>query len=164
MYCEMLADAVKRLKDQPVEAIPTATIDLGFATYIPKNYIPLDRQRMDIYRKIAVARSNEDLRQIEGELDDIYGPAPEEVGLLLEAAELRIKASKLEIKSIVASGADLIFSFRERRHGKAESLLAKGGGKVWTGDGKTAYLRLKESYFEPRTLMSLLRKILGENK
>ncbi|MHC4616539.1 MAG: transcription-repair coupling factor [Planctomycetota bacterium] len=162
MYCELLAEAVKRLKEQPVEAIPTATIDLGFATYIPRNYIPLDRHRMDVYRKIAVARSNEDLKHIEGELDDIYGPAPEEVRLLLEMAELRIKASKLEIKSIVASGTDLIFSFRERRRGKAESLLAKGGGKVWTADGKTAYLRLKESYFEPRTLMSLLRKILGE--
>ncbi|MHC4622878.1 MAG: transcription-repair coupling factor [Planctomycetota bacterium] len=162
MYCELLGDAVKRLKNQPVEAIPTAIIDLGFSTYIPKNYIPLDRHRMDIYRKIAVARSDQDLRQIESELDDIYGPAPEEVRLLLEVAELRIKASKLEIKSIVASGADLVFSFRERRRDEVESLLAKAAGKSWTAGGKTAYLRLKESYVEPRTLMSLLQKILND--
>jgi transcription-repair coupling factor (superfamily II helicase) len=162
MYCELLADAVKRLKKQPVEAIPTATIDLGFTTYIPKNYIPIDRHRMDAYRKIAVARSNDDLKQIESELDDIYGPVPDEVKLLLELAELRIKASKLDIKSIVASGVDLVFSFREGDRGKAEALLAGAAGKAWTADAKTGYLRLKESYFEPKTLISLLRKILGE--
>jgi transcription-repair coupling factor (superfamily II helicase) len=164
MYCELLADAVKRLKKQPVEAVPTATIDLGFTTYIPKNYIPIDRHRMDAYRKIAVARSNDDLKQIESELDDIYGPVPDEVKLLLELAELRIKASKLDIKSIVASGVDLVFSFREGDRGKAEALLAGAAGKAWTADAKTAYLRLQESYFEPQTLISLLRKILGEEK
>jgi transcription-repair coupling factor (superfamily II helicase) len=164
MYCELLADAVKRLKKQPVEAVPTAAIDLGFTTYIPKSYIPIDRHRMDAYRKIAVARSNDDLKQIESELDDIYGPVPEEVKLLLELAELRIKASKLDIKSIVASGVDLVFSFREGDRGKAEALLAGAAGKAWTADAKTAYLRLKESYFEPRTLIGLLRKILGEKE
>jgi transcription-repair coupling factor (superfamily II helicase) len=164
MYCELLADAVKRLKRQPVEAVPTATIDLGFTTYIPKSYIPIDRHRMDAYRKIAVARSNDDLKQIESELDDIYGPVPDEVKLLLELAELRIKASKLDIKSIVASGVDLVFSFREGDRGKAEALLAGAAGKAWTADAKTAYLRLKESYFEPQTLIGLLRKILRERK
>jgi transcription-repair coupling factor (superfamily II helicase) len=164
MYCELLANAVKGLKNEPVEAIPSATFDLGFTTYIPKNYIPLDRHRMDAYRKIAVARSGDDLKQIESELADIYGPVPDEVKLLLELAELRIKASKLGIKSIVASGTDLIFSFVEEHHGKAESLLAKVAGKVWSPDPKTAYLRLKESYFEPRSLISLLRKILGGKK
>jgi len=162
MYCELLADAVKRLKNQPVEAIPTATIDLGFTTYIPKNYIPLDRHRMDVYRKIAVARSDEDLRQIESELNDIYGPVPEEVELLLELAELRIKASNWEIKSIVTSGADLIFSFAKEHSGKAEKLFAKVSGKVRIPDPKTVYLRVKESYFEPRTIVNVLRKILGQ--
>jgi transcription-repair coupling factor (superfamily II helicase) len=119
---------------------------------------------MDAYRKIAVGRSNDDLKQIESELDDIYGAVPEEVKLLLELAELRIKASKLDIKSIVASGVDLVFSFREGGRGKAEALLAGAAGKAWTADAKTAYLRLKESYFEPKTLISLLRKILGEKE
>ncbi|HUT31153.1 MAG TPA: transcription-repair coupling factor [Sedimentisphaerales bacterium] len=164
MYCELLADAVRRLKNQPVEAIPTATIDLGFTAYIPKNYVPIDRQRMDIYRRIAVAKNSDDLKQIESELDDIYGPLPAEVKLLLELAELRIKASKLDIKSIVASGQDLIFSFTNEHRGDAKSMLSKAAGKVWTTDSGTAYLRLKETYFEPRTLMTLLRKVLGETK
>ncbi|MHC4388481.1 MAG: transcription-repair coupling factor, partial [Planctomycetota bacterium] len=161
MYCELLADAVKRLKNEPVETIPTAVLDLGFTTYIPKNYIPLDRHRMDAYRKIAVARTADELKQVENELDDIYGPLPEQVKLLLELGELRIAASRLDIKSIVASGRDLIFSFTKDAEPKDDSLFAKVSGRSWTPDPKTAYLRLKETYFEPTTLISLLRKILG---
>jgi len=164
MYCELLSNAVKHLKNEPVETIPTATIDLGFATYIPKNYIPLDRHRMDAYRKIAVAKTGEDLKQIESELADVYGPVPEEVKLLLELAELRIEADKWDIKSIVASEQGLIFSFVKEPDGKADSLFTNVAGKVRIADPKTAYLRLPENYFEPRTLMSFMRKILMEKR
>jgi len=161
MYCELLAEAVKRLKNEPIEAIPTAVVDLGFAAYIPKNYIPINRHRMDAYRKIAVAKGNEDLKQIEGELADVYGPVPDEVKLLLELAELRIKASKLDIKSIVTCGQDLVFSFAKEPGREAETLFSKVTGKLRMLEAKTAYLRLPANYFEPRTLISVLRKIFS---
>jgi len=164
MYCELLANAVKQLKNEPIEQIPTAVVDLGFAAYIPKNYIPIDRLRMDVYRKIAVARTGEDLKQLESELGDVYGPVPEEVKLLLELAEIRIAASKHDIKSIVASGNDLAFSFAESPGEKANSLFANVSGRVRIVDGKTVCLRLPGNYFEPATLLSLVRKILTEAK
>jgi transcription-repair coupling factor (superfamily II helicase) len=163
MYCDLLADAVRKLKNEPVEAEPAAVIDLGFATYIPKSYIPSDRYRMDIYRKIAVTKTTEDLKQIESELADVYGPVPDDVELLLELADLRIKVSKRGIKSIVASGRDLIFSFTKDLSMQADSLFAKVKGTVKVADPKTVYLRLPQSYFEPKTLMNVLRKILGNN-
>jgi transcription-repair coupling factor (superfamily II helicase) len=164
MYCELLADAVRRLRDEPVEPIPTAVLDLGFATYVPKNYVPIDRHRMDVYRKIAVARGDDDIEQVKGELADVYGPVPDEVELLLDLAELRIKASALGIKSVVTSGMDLVFSFAADRGSEAESLFSAVSGKVRVSGGTTVYLRLAESYFEPQTLMSLLRKVLGVGK
>ncbi|MBC8469979.1 MAG: transcription-repair coupling factor [Planctomycetes bacterium] len=164
MYCELLAEAVRKLKDEPVEPIPTAVIDLGFATYIPKNYIPVNRHRMDAYRKIAVARGGEDLEQIKGELTDVYGPMPDEVKLLLDLAELRIKASSCNIKSIVASGEDLIFSFANDAEAPNKSFFSKVSGKVRISDTRTVYLRLSKNYFEPRTLIIVLRKILGEKR
>ncbi len=175
MYCELLADAVRKLKNQPApletfsfgsltgpaETIPTAVLDLGFATYIPKNYIPLDRHRMDVYRKIAVARTGEDLKQIESESADVYGPVPDEVKLLLDLAELRIAVSKWDIKSIVTSGQDLIFSFAKDHSAQADSLFAKTAGTVRIDNPKTVYLRLPKNYFEPRTLVNILRKIFS---
>ncbi|MHC4418743.1 MAG: TRCF domain-containing protein, partial [Planctomycetota bacterium] len=139
----------------------TASLDLGFTTYIPKNYIPTDRHRMDAYRKIAIAKQKEDLKQIESELADVYGPLPEQVNLLLELAELRIAASKKQIRSIVASGPDLVFKFSKEADKSLDSLFAKTAGKARATDPKTVYLRLGKSYFEPKTLINFLRKILG---
>jgi transcription-repair coupling factor (superfamily II helicase) len=161
MYCELLAEAVRRLKNEPTEAIPTAVVDLGFATYIPRNYIPIDRCRMDVYRKIAVARCDEDLKQIASELADVYGPVPEEVKLLLDLAEVRIEASKHDIKSIVALGHELIFSFGKELDTKSESLFSKVRGKVRIPEPRTVYLRLAANYFEPKTLIGLLRKMFN---
>ena len=159
MYCELLADAVRKLKGEPVEAIPTAVLDLGLATYIPKNYIPSDRGRMEVYRKIAVAKSSEDLKQLEGELADVYGPVPGQVELLLELAGLRIAAGKWNIKSIVTSGQDLVFSFAKDAGVSVESLFAETSGVVRIAGPKTVYLRLGRNYFEPGTLINILRKI-----
>jgi transcription-repair coupling factor (superfamily II helicase) len=161
MYCELLAEAVRKLKNEPEEAAPSAVIDLGFTAYIPKSYIPSDRYRMDIYRKIAVTKTAEDLKQLESELADVYGPVPDDVELLLELAELRIKAGKRSIKSIIASGKDLIFSFSKDSDVQADSLFAKVKGTVKIADPKTVYLRLPQNYFEPKTLMNILRKILS---
>ncbi len=161
MYCELLAEAVRKLKNEPSEPIPTAAVDLGFAAYIPKNYIPISRHRMDVYRKIAVARSDEDLEQIRGELTDVYGTAPEEVGMLLELADLRIKASRHGIKSIVASEPNLVFSFDKDAPPDAQALLSRTAGKLRIAQPNIAYLRLEKNYFEPRTLITVLRKTLS---
>jgi transcription-repair coupling factor (superfamily II helicase) len=175
MYCEMLADAVRELKHEKVEPLPTATIDLGVPIYIPKNYIPIDRHRMDAYRKIAVARSSDDIKQIEAELIDVYGPLPAEARLLLDIGELRIAASKWDIRTIVVQTpspgitvvsrgptGDLIFTFKHDPGKKVKTLFVNVRGQVLTPDPKTVRLRLSLSYFEPATLILLLRKILVE--
>jgi len=38
----------------------------------------------------------------------------------------------------------------------------EGSGKVRVTDAKTVYVRLPANYFEPKTLLSLLRKVLSE--
>ena len=161
MYCELLAESVKKLKNEPTEAVPTAVLELGFSTYIPKNYIPSDKSRMEVYRKIAVVKSAEGLKHIEAELADVYGPVPDEVKLLLEMAELRISAGKWDIKSIVAAGVNLIFSFSGGCTREAESLFAGTARKVRAVDKRTVYLQLERNYFEPRTLINVIRKILS---
>ncbi len=162
MYCELLANAVREMKDETVEAVPRVNIDLGFPAYIPKNYIPIDRHRMDVYRKIAVVRSPGDVEQIRSELDDVYGSLPEEVTWLLELAEIRISAAQRDIRSIVASGNDLIFSFRTDQNKAVISQFKYIKGQSRLVDPQTVYLRLNPAYFEPQTLFVILRKIFTE--
>ncbi len=161
MYCELLAEAVRRLKGEKVEKIPTANIDLKTNAFIPKNYIPSDRQRMDVYRKIAVAKNDSDVEQLTKELNDIYGRMPEQLEVLLEIAQLRIAASKKDIKSIAIADRNLVFTFTSPDAAtKNRSIFDKTRHKSTPADARTTYLHLPKNYFEPTTLISLLRKIL----
>ncbi|MBN1359134.1 MAG: transcription-repair coupling factor [Sedimentisphaerales bacterium] len=176
MYCELLANAVREMKGEPVEtqhlASPPspATIDLGTPAYIPKNYIPIDRLRMDVYRKIAVARTAADLAQIESELADVYGPLPDEVRLLLDIGALRIPAAKYDIRSITISkpestkDMDLVFIFKTDQTKEVMKLFAATRGTVRLPNPRTLYLRLPRHYFELRTLITVLRRILKESQ
>jgi transcription-repair coupling factor (superfamily II helicase) len=159
MFCEMLADAVHRLKGEIVEDIPQVTIDLGFSCFIPKNYIASDRQRMDVYRRIAVCRSVEGLREIAEELADVYGPVPDEVDLLLDMAQIRILAAPYGIQQIAVDGRNLVFSFRQEPPDQVNALFAKVRGTIRIPDPRTLYLQLDPKYFEPKTVMMTLRKI-----
>ena len=113
LYCRLLSEAVKRLKNEPVEKEPETVIDLGFASYIPKSYIHSDRQRMEVYRRISVARDPKDIDRLKTELRDLFGPVPEQVTQLLELSQIRIRAAKWNIQSIIVQGPDVIFKFPE---------------------------------------------------
>ncbi len=171
MYCEMLADAVRELKHEKAAPVPTATIDLGVPIYIPKNYIPIDRHRMDAYRKIAVARSVADLKQIEAELADVYGPLPDEARLLLDIGELRIAASKWDIRQITAqlpkpgyypgtfsATGDLIFTFK-RGEGVPPLRVA---GILPAGRGQDARDTKKRGQDALATVKTLFANVRGE--
>jgi len=162
LYCELLSQAVRRLKNQPAEKLPDATIEIGFDTFIPRNYIPIDRHRMDIYRKLAVARTAADLEQLRNELSDVYGPLPQQMQSLLEMAEIRIKASRAGIKSITISGNNLVFAVQQGKTLSVDELFDDFKGKASIINPKTVYLRLHKAYFEPDTLLAVLRKIFSK--
>jgi transcription-repair coupling factor (superfamily II helicase) len=164
MYCELLANAVKQMKGEPVEIIPTANVDLGFAAYIPRSYIPADRIRLDVYRRIAVAKNAEELKHLETELADVYGPPAEETKSLLSIAQLRIAANELDIKSIVAHGGNLVFSFAANAAKHAKRLFKNVAARYTVADETTAYLHLTENHFEPATMISFLQKILTRSR
>lgn len=158
MYCRMLSETVKRLKNEPIEKPASTLIDIGYSSYIPRKYIPADHQRMDVYRRIASAKDSEDLGRLSEELADLFGQVPEQVRMLLDITELRILASKREIRSIIVSDCDLVFSFENG--GRTEELFSRAPGSVRVLDSRTVNIRLEKSYFEPGTLMSILRKML----
>ncbi|RKY06067.1 MAG: transcription-repair coupling factor [Planctomycetota bacterium] len=158
LYCRLLSEAVGRLKNEPVEEQAGALIDLGFSTCIPKSYIPSDRRRMEVYRKIAVAKDAGDLKKLSEELTDLFGPVPNQVARLLDLSELKILAGRWTIKSIIVSKPDVVFAFTDSA--PAGDLFARAPGIVRIPDKRTVHLRLDKNYFQPQTLMAVLRKML----
>ena len=78
--------------------------------------------------------------------------------MLLDLADIRVRAGNWNLKSIIVSGSDLVFSFISGEG--VEDLFARAPGKVRIPDKKTVNIRLTKNYFEPRTLLAVLRKML----
>jgi transcription-repair coupling factor (superfamily II helicase) len=166
LYCKLLSDAVNRLKDEPVKMKPQTVLNLGFTSHIPKSYISSDRQRMAVYRKISAAATKKDLQNLEDELKDLFGPVPQEVILLLDTADIRIRADKYGIRAINTVKNDLVFSFAPAKDNepanihKAADIFAKVSAKITVPDPNTVHIKLSPAHFEPATLLAKLRSIL----
>jgi transcription-repair coupling factor (superfamily II helicase) len=163
LFCRLLADAVKRLKNELVEKEPLTVIDLGFSTFIPRNYIPSDSQRMNVYRQIAAARTSEDLARLTEQLKDMFGEVGEETKRLIDLAEIRILASAHNIYSITIMGKDVVFVF-DKATKDVSKLFANAPGIVRIPDAATVHIRLEDKYFEPQTLLAMVRKILRKKR
>src|SRR5947199_4860183 len=70
MYCQLLENAVRRLKNQPLRASLEISIDLPWAAYLPRDYVAGQRLRMEAYRRLARLRRPERLADFRQELRD----------------------------------------------------------------------------------------------
>jgi len=112
MYLKILDEAISELTPDSEEKVPEVYLDLDYSGFIPETYIKNPIEKMEIYKKIASIRSNYDLETITGELNDRFGPLPDEVSSLISIAELRVICRKLYVKSLVEKKGkvEIIFS------------------------------------------------------
>ncbi|MCO6439444.1 MAG: transcription-repair coupling factor [Phycisphaerae bacterium] len=157
MYCRLLEQSVRRLKNEPDPTPPPVHIDLDVAAHIPPHYIRADRSRIEVYRRIVSCRSQADLEQLERDLLDAFGPVPAEFQRLIQVAELRVHARRFGINSISLREPDVIFQVDDLR--RAEAVFADAPGSVRLPDAHTIHLRLPPSYMEPDTLLPVLRRM-----
>ena len=101
LYMRLLNEAVNRLtaqKDYKPES--EVLMELEYTGYIPDTYVTIPQIKMEIYKKIASITTDAEFEAIVNELNDRFGPIPDEVSSLLALAEIRIICGKLSIKSI----------------------------------------------------------------
>jgi transcription-repair coupling factor (superfamily II helicase) len=101
MYLRLLEEAVLEEQGLPVTRPTECAADLSVPASIPDSYIPSPDHRMDLYRRIARIRSEEDADEITDELIDRFGDPPRAVNNLVTIALLRTKASRMGITEIV---------------------------------------------------------------
>ena len=166
MYCQLLEDSVKRIKNQPIEKPREVNIDIGINGTLPKSYVDSEKQRMDLYRRLSRCHTIEALETLQKDMTDAFGPPPKGVQIMYSLAELRLWTEKWSIVSIIAKEPDVIFTIDD--FSKLGPLLGKGvaggAGSVRVADEKTVHLRLPKPYFEPETLLNVLRNLFNPNK
>ena len=112
MYLQLLEDAVLEEKGEKKPVATECAADLTVSANIPDRYVPSPEQRMDLYRRIAAIRSQEDASDLLDELMDRYGDPPKSVYALLDVALLRAAASRAGISDISQRGDKLKFTIQ----------------------------------------------------
>lgn len=117
LYVRLVGEAVETFKSLARGEAPTVTdegpkeirIDLPVDAHIPESYIDSERLRLEVYRKLAASQDNGDLKAVIEEMEDRFGPLPQEVLRLLSVARLRHQARRAGISDITVQGTRIKF-------------------------------------------------------
>ncbi|KEO83120.1 transcription-repair coupling factor [Tumebacillus flagellatus] len=102
LYSQMLAEAIEELKQGGVkeEKWPDPTVELSVDAYLPSTYIEDSMQKIEIYKKFVGARTLDEVRDLEEEVEDRFGDIPLEVRNLLAVSTLKAYAIKYRFTEI----------------------------------------------------------------
>ena len=100
MYLKLLEEAVLEERGEERLKEPECTADLNVTANIAKNYVSSGEQRMDLYRRMAAIRSQEDADELLDEITDRFGEPPKGVLNLIDIALLRARAAAAGITEI----------------------------------------------------------------
>ncbi|RME36425.1 MAG: transcription-repair coupling factor [Planctomycetota bacterium] len=158
LYCRLVDQTVRRLKNEPDPHPPPVQIDLDMAAHIPRHYVASERSRLELYRRMVAARTEEDVAKLEEDLVDAFGPYPEEVKRLLTLSRLRIAARRFGIRSISRRPPDVVFNVEQIQ--KADPVFTHAPGTVRTPDAETIYWRPPPEEMEPQRLLAILGTLM----
>ncbi len=145
LYVRLLSEAVLEEKGLPAEAPFEATVDLSLDAYIPEGYIAASAHRIDMYKKLSLIRSEEDLRDVLDEFCDRFGEPPKQVMSLLWIALTRALSSSAGIGRVERRGGELRFLPSALSLGAWSEAFAAFPGLRMCSGGSTPYVsyRLK---------------------
>ena len=112
MYLKLLDEAVLEERGEAPKT-PDCTADLNVTANVDKNYVARGEERMDLYRRMAAIRSEEDADDLLDEIVDRYGEPPKGVLNLIDIALLRANARSVNVKDIKQKGSDVLFTLTE---------------------------------------------------
>ena len=109
MYLKLLDEAVLEERGEAAKE-PDCTADLNVTANVDQNYVSRGEERMDLYRRMAAIRSQEDADDLLDEIIDRYGEPPKGVLNLVEIALLRANARKVGISDIRQKASEVQFT------------------------------------------------------
>ena len=107
LYMRMVGEAVQEYKSGIIETeekISECKVELPINAHLSSEYVPGERLRLDLYRRLADVKSPSDVSSIQAELVDRFGELPEEAKALLGVAALRAQAKSVKLTEVVVQG------------------------------------------------------------
>jgi transcription-repair coupling factor (superfamily II helicase) len=130
LYVRLVGEAVAEFKGEAGAEIAEVKVELPIDAHLPHDYVPGERLRLEAYRKIASAVSDEDLAAVREELVDRYGELPQPVDNLLAVAAFRAHVREFGLTDVATQGKYIRFSPLELRESQVLRLQRLHPGSV----------------------------------
>ncbi len=168
LFCQLLDEAVQELKAGDLDGDGRANrtdpyIELDVGARLPANYVPDEKQKIEVYRKLARAASEEDLQAAVEEITDRFGPMPESARLLVDMARVRLIAGDLLLDHVVRPERDRVL-LRPTDMGRLLAGLEPVADRVRVVDERTVHLLLTDPAVSGAELLSELARALNGTK
>jgi transcription-repair coupling factor (superfamily II helicase) len=112
LYCQLLENAVRAIKRQPIREHRHVEITLPVSAFLPPDYVPEGRPKIEMYRKLSTISSLEELAELRNEFSDRFGPLPEPAEKLMRIRELQLYALRWQIHDIHLEPGYVILGYR----------------------------------------------------
>ena len=120
LYGQLLQEAVRELAAEqdsvplpvPGEPVELPRIELPMPSNIPESYVEHLPTRLALYQRLAQVTGRAQVKEIEEELRDRFGPLPETVERLLQLVDLKALAATVDVESIAQSAEGITVHFR----------------------------------------------------
>ena len=145
MYLKLLDEAVLEERGEAPKA-PDCTADLNVTANVDKDYVSRGEERMDLYRRMAAIRCQEDADDLLDEIVDRYGEPPRGVLNLIDIALLRARAREASIKDIRQKAGDVLFTLSNLNFNAVSAICSDPDYKLrvtFLANAKEPTLRLK---------------------
>ena len=145
MYLKLLDEAVLEERGEAPK-MPECTADLNVTANVDQEYVSRGEERMDLYRRMAAIRSQEDADDLLDEIIDRYGDPPKGVLNLIDIALLRAQAQIVGVQDIRQKAGDVLFTLTDLHFDAVSQLCADPDYKnrlTLVATAKQPTLRLK---------------------
>ena len=124
--------------------IDDVTLHLPIMGDLPENYIQSPVVRLDLFRRLSMVKSAEELEKLAEELKDRFGQLPKSAETLLDMAEIKLRAHERGIDTVELSG---------------ETLVVRRQGKIYNPFGKFPKIQTKDPKEMALSILAFLSRI-----
>ncbi|HET8559415.1 MAG TPA: transcription-repair coupling factor [Marmoricola sp.] len=112
LYVRLVGEAVQEFRSdgQQVEALQEVKIELPVDAHLPHDYIGSERLRLEMYKRLAEVREDDDVRLLREEMHDRYGEPPAPVERLLAVARFRARARRAGLSEVTVQSRYIRFA------------------------------------------------------
>ncbi len=164
LYVQLLEESIRKLKKEKRDEPPEPYLELEYSGYIPDSYINEPMEKMEIYKKIASISTEEEMEAVYREIEDRFGPMPEEVLNLLSISETRIICRKLYVSKLVEKNGIARVEFARISKVSADKvirLISESGGSVFLNPAHPESLFIKTGKIELKDKADFIKERLS---